>query len=75
MDELIAEGDRVVARITQSGVSSGAHPRMPRPTGRAFRTEAVFVLTVGDGPISEIRGVSDRRGRFLQPGWDWPTAD
>ncbi|MEV7182086.1 ester cyclase [Kitasatospora sp. NPDC093679] len=75
IDELIAEGDRVVARITQSGVSSGTHPRMPVPTGRAFENEAIFVFTVVDGRITEIRGVSDRLGLFLQLGWDWPTAD
>ncbi|MGV4927059.1 ester cyclase (plasmid) [Streptomyces sp. BHT-5-2] len=75
VDELIAEGDKVVARITQSGVSSGAHPRMPVPTGRSFENEAVFVFTVADGRISEIRGVSDRLGLFLQLGWNWPTTD
>ncbi|QRX95341.1 ester cyclase [Streptomyces noursei] len=74
IDELIAEGDRVVARITQSGVSSGAHPRMPVPTGRSFENEAIFVFTVADGRIGEIRGVSDRLGLFLQLGWDWPTV-
>ncbi|MEU1376752.1 ester cyclase [Streptomyces triculaminicus] len=76
VDELIAEGDKVVARITQTGVSSGAHPRMPVPTGRRFENEAVFVFTVAGetGRISEIRGVSDRLGLFLQLGWDWPTA-
>ncbi|WP_354637516.1 ester cyclase [Kitasatospora camelliae] len=75
IDELIAEGDKVVARITQSGVSSGAHPRMPVPTGRGFKNEAIFVFTVAAGRISEIRGVSDRLGLFLQLGWDWPTVD
>ncbi|MYT31345.1 MULTISPECIES: ester cyclase [unclassified Streptomyces] len=74
IDELIAEGDKVVARITQSGVSSGAHPRMPIPTGRRFENEAIFVFTVADGRITEIRGVSDRLGLFLQLGWDWPTV-
>ncbi|PBC67336.1 ketosteroid isomerase-like protein [Streptomyces sp. TLI_235] len=75
IDELIAEGDRVVARITQSGVSSGAHPRMPVPTGRRFENEAIFAFTVAGGRITEIRGVSDRLGLFLQLGWDWPTVD
>ncbi|MGX1760847.1 ester cyclase [Streptomyces lydicus] len=74
IDELIAEGDKVVARITQSGVSSGTHPRMPVPTGRSFENEAIFVFTVTAGRISEIRGVSDRLGLFLQLGWDWPTG-
>ncbi|MEU1425087.1 ester cyclase [Kitasatospora sp. NPDC005751] len=75
VDALIAEGDSVVARITQTGVSSGSHPRMPSPTGRGFENEAIFVFTLTHGRISEIRGVSDRLGLFLQLGWDWPTAD
>ncbi|MER7467840.1 ester cyclase [Streptomyces sp. NPDC097981] len=75
VDELIAEGDKVVARITQRGTSSGAHPRMPVPTGRDFENEAIFVFTIADGRITEIRGVSDRLGLFLQLGWDWPTVD
>jgi ketosteroid isomerase-like protein len=75
VEELIAEGDRVVARVTQSGSSSAAHPRMPEPTGRSFENEAIFVFTLRDGRISELRGISDRLGLFLQLGWDWPTAD
>ncbi|MFI6445099.1 ester cyclase [Kitasatospora sp. NPDC050543] len=75
IDELLAEGDRVVARITQWGVNSGAHPRMPAPTGRGFENEAIFVFTVANGRISEIRAVSDRLGLFLQLGWNWPGAD
>ena len=72
VDELIAEGDRVVARITQGGVHSGSHPRMPAPTGRRFQNEAIFILTVINGKITELRAVSDRLGLFLQLGWDWP---
>ncbi|MFJ5547519.1 ester cyclase [Streptomyces sp. NPDC093225] len=75
VDELLVEGDRVVARITQSGVNSGAHPRMPRPTGRSFENEAMFVFTLAGGRITEMRAVSDRLGLFLQLGWDWPTVD
>ncbi|MEV4925037.1 ester cyclase [Streptomyces roseoverticillatus] len=75
VEELIAEGEKVVARITQSGTSSGAHPRMPVPTGRAFENEAIFIFTVAGGLIQEMRCVSDRLGLFLQLGWDWPTAD
>ena len=49
VDELIAEGDRVTARITMSGTHTGTHIRMPRPTGRHFEIEAVFILTLGGG--------------------------
>lgn len=75
VDELLAEGDKVVARVTQRGVHRGAHPRMPEPTGRAFEVEAIWIFTLADGRISEIRAVSDRLGLFLQLDWPWPQAD
>lgn len=73
--ELIAEGDRVVARLVVTGTHSGYHPRMPEPTHRSCEVEQIWILTVTDGKIREIRAVSDRLGMFLQLGWDWPTAD
>ncbi|WP_437112731.1 ester cyclase [Streptomyces syringium] len=73
-EELIAEGDRVVARLTVRGVHTGAHPRMPEPTLRAFEVEQIWVFTLDHGRIAEIRAVSDRLGMFTQLGWDWPEA-
>jgi len=75
LEELIAEGDRVVARVTMSGKHSGTHIRMPAPTGRTFQNEAIFIFTMRDGKIAEIRGVSDRLGLFFQLQWDWPSVD
>ncbi|MEU1009140.1 ester cyclase [Streptomyces sp. NPDC005890] len=75
VDELIGEGDRVVARVTQRGVHSAAHPRMPDPTGRSFEVEAIWIFTLADGKITEIRAVSDRLGLFMQLGWAWPQTD
>ncbi|MGT2526035.1 ester cyclase [Streptomyces nojiriensis] len=75
VDELIGEGDRVVARVTQRGVHGGAHPRMPEPTGRSFENEAIWIFTVAAGKITEIRAVSDRLGLFFQLGWHWPQAE
>ncbi|NUW45817.1 ester cyclase [Nonomuraea rhodomycinica] len=74
VEDLVEEGDRVVARLLMTGTHSGHHPRMPRPTGKSFTNEAIFIFTVGDGRISEIRAVSDRLGLFHQLGWDWPRA-
>ncbi|KAA2255640.1 ester cyclase [Solihabitans fulvus] len=68
VEELIAENDRVVARVRQRGVLSGAHPRMPQPTGRSFDTELIMVFTLADGMITEIRAVSDRLGWMIQTG-------
>lgn len=73
--QLIAEGDTVVARLTVTGTHTGRHPRMPEPTHRSFEVEQIWIFTLRDGLISEIRAVSDRLGMFLQLGWDWPTAD
>ena len=72
---LVAEGDRVAALVRVSGVHTGTHPRMPQPTGRRFSVEQMWMFTVPDGRITEIRAVSDRLGLFLQLGWDWPAAD
>jgi predicted ester cyclase len=67
--ELIAEGGRVVARLTVSGVHTGGHPRMPEPTNRRFQVAQIWIFTMRDHRISEIRAVSDRLGMFLQLGW------
>jgi predicted ester cyclase len=73
-EQLVAEGDTVVARLLVRGTHTGAHPRMPRPTGRSFEVEQIWICTVTGGLITELRAVSDRLGMFLQLGWDWPTA-
>ncbi|MGW2214252.1 ester cyclase [Nonomuraea sp. NPDC001684] len=75
VEEVVAEGDRLVARLRMTGTHSGTHPRMPTPTGRSFDVEAIFLVTLREGRISEIRAVSDRLGLFLQLGWDWPATD
>ncbi|MGW1189217.1 ester cyclase [Streptomyces sp. NPDC002559] len=73
--QLVVEGDTVVARLLVSGTHTGHHPRMPEPTGRSFEVEQIWIFTVRDGRIVEIRAVGDRLGMFLQLGWDWPAAD
>ncbi|MGW4318625.1 ester cyclase [Streptomyces sp. NPDC004684] len=74
-EQLIAEGDEVVARLRVHGVHTGYHPRMPEPTGRRCDVEQIWIFTVRAGRIAEIRAVSDRLGMFLQLGWDWPSED
>ena len=74
VQQLIGEGDLVVARLRVVGKHTGSHPRMPEPTGRDCDVEQIWIFTLTDGLITEIRAVSDRLGMFLQLGWDWPTA-
>jgi predicted ester cyclase len=71
---LIGEGHHVVARLRVVGKHTGSHPRMPGPAGRDFDVEQIWIFTLADGLITEIRAVSDRLGMFLQLGWDWPSA-
>ncbi|MFD0769843.1 hypothetical protein ACFQZ1_13600 [Bacillus sp. CGMCC 1.60114] len=47
---------------------------MPIPTNGKFENEAIYIFTITNQKISEIRVVSDRLGLFLQLGWDWPTT-
>jgi hypothetical protein len=47
---------------------------MPEPTGRDCDVEQIWIFTLTDGLITEIRAVSDRLGMFAQLGWDWPMA-
>jgi predicted ester cyclase len=74
VQDLIGEGDRVVARLRVVGKHTGRHPRMPEPTGRDCDVEQIWIFTLADGLITEIRAVSDRLGMFLQLGWDWPAV-
>jgi len=73
VQDLIGEGDQVVARLRVVGKHTGAHARMPEPTGRDCDVEQIWIFTMTDGLIAEIRAVSDRLGMFLQLGWDWPA--
>jgi predicted ester cyclase len=75
VQELIGEANQVVARLRLVGKHTGTHPRMPQPTGRDCDVEQIWIFTVTDGLITEIRAVSDRLGMFLQLGWDWPATD
>jgi len=74
VQELIGEGNQVVARLRVVGKHTGTHPRMPEPTGRDCDVEQIWIFTLTDGLITEIRAVSDRLGMFMQLGWDWPTG-
>ncbi|MGW5113764.1 ester cyclase [Nocardia sp. NPDC004123] len=75
VQELIGEDNRIVARLRVIGRHTGAHARMPEPTGRTCDVEQIWIFTLTGSRISEIRAVSDRLGMFLQLGWDWPAVD
>lgn len=66
--ELIAEGDRVVARFIMSGTNTGDYRGLPAPTRQPFESEAIAILRIADGKVAEIRGTADRLGMLTQLG-------
>ena len=68
VEELIAEGDRVVARLTMSGTHTGDYRGLPQPTQQHFESEAVAILTIADGRVAEVRRAADRMGMLTQLG-------
>jgi steroid delta-isomerase-like uncharacterized protein len=67
VDELIAEGDLVVARWTMVGTHSGPWGDVP-PTGRSVRFVGVNFFRVADGKIAEIWNLRDDLGLREQVG-------
>ena len=67
IDDLIAEGDKVVARTTMRGTQQGDFFGIP-PTGRRVEMTGVHVLRIADGMIIEHWGNNDDLGLMRQLG-------
>jgi predicted ester cyclase len=67
LHELIAEGDRVVARLTISGTQEGPWGVLP-PTGRRAQFEEIVILQIRDGKVRRQRGVVDNLSALRQLG-------
>jgi steroid delta-isomerase-like uncharacterized protein len=67
IEDLIAEGDRVVARTTMRGTHRGDFFGIPA-TGRAVTLPGVHVMRVADGKIAEHWGSNDDLGLLRQLG-------
>jgi predicted ester cyclase len=71
LDDLIADGDRVVARMTMSGTQSGPLTmiRLPlAPTNRKVESEQIHIFRLAGGRIVESWGARDDIGMFRQLG-------
>jgi predicted ester cyclase len=66
--ELLAEGDKVVARFTMSGTNTGDYRGLPAPTQQYFESEAIAILRIADGRVAELWGTADRLGMLTQLG-------
>jgi len=58
IDELIAEGDKVVARITMAGTNTGTFMGIP-PTGKFISFTGLYIARIANGKIVEHWGEED----------------
>lgn len=65
--DVIAQEDRVVARVTLSGTHQGEFMEM-EPTGKRFEVEAIDIGRIADGKIVEHWGQTDTMGMMAQLG-------
>jgi C-1 hydroxylase len=67
VQNLIAEGDRVVAHMPYSGTHRGAIMGV-EPTGRSCTVDEMVIFRVGNGKIVEAWEVFDEAGMWRQLG-------
>jgi len=67
VEDMVAEGDRVVARTTMKATHSGEFFGIP-PTGREVCVGGIHMLTLRDGQVILHQGVNDDLGLMRQLG-------
>ncbi len=67
IEDIIAEGDRVVARIASRGTHQGAHLGVP-PTGKAVVWTGVDIFVIRAGKVVEAWGFFDEQNLLKQLG-------
>jgi steroid delta-isomerase-like uncharacterized protein len=67
LEDLIAEGDKVVGRQTVTGTHRGEYLGLP-PTGKSVRYDEIFIFRFARGRIAEIWGVVDVLSQMTQLG-------
>ncbi len=66
-EDVIAEGDSVVARLTSRGTHQGEFQGIP-PTGKQITLTGIEVFRIADGTIAERWGEFDFLGLLQQLG-------
>jgi predicted ester cyclase len=67
IDDLLAEGDKVAARITMSGTNAGSFLGIP-PTGRQVSFTGMYIARIENGKIVEHWGEEDGISLLQQLG-------
>lgn len=74
IEDLVAEGDRVVARMLAEGTHQGEFLGIPA-TGRRTRTQSIDIFRVQDGRLAEHWDVLDLHGLLAQLGLSTVTKN
>jgi steroid delta-isomerase-like uncharacterized protein len=67
IEDLIAEGDKVVVRLTHSGTHQGAFLGLP-PTGKHITNTSIHIFRFADGQLVEAWANRDDLGLLQQLG-------
>jgi steroid delta-isomerase-like uncharacterized protein len=67
VEDLIAEGDKVVSRNTVTGTHQGEYMGLP-PTGKSITYNEIFIFRFANGRIAEMWGVVDVFSQMKQLG-------
>ena len=67
VEDVIEEGDKIVARNTVTGTHQGEYMGIP-PTGTRVTYDEIFILRFADGRIAETWGVVDVLSQMKQLG-------
>ena len=74
IDEIVAEGDRVIVQWTFSGTQRGEFLGIP-PTNKRVTYSGFNIFRVADGKLAEAWDMMDRFGMWQQLGLLPPTAE
>jgi steroid delta-isomerase-like uncharacterized protein len=67
IDDIVAEGDRVVTRMTAQATNTGSYMGLPA-TGRKITCAVMGIARVDEGKIAEHWGVTDELAMMAQLG-------
>jgi steroid delta-isomerase-like uncharacterized protein len=67
VEDVIAEGDKIVCRNTVTGTHRGEYMGLP-PTGRSITYNEIFIFRFANGRIAETWGVVDVLAQMRQLG-------
>ncbi|HEX9654326.1 MAG TPA: ester cyclase [bacterium] len=68
VDNIITQGDWVVARVTVTGTQKGEYMGNP-PTNKPFTMEVIDIVRIANGKIIEHWGEGDMLGMLHQLAW------